>query len=118
MLGCGITFVSKFAMAYVAGSLKGVLEKRIERQVSFAHAPFMYIIAALSALSYVALYMLKTFIFGFAVDGLNLAGVYAKMLAKLPASLINAATATVLAPILYAALWTPLKYAGITAKLR
>lgn len=116
-LGCVITFISKFLMAFAAGRLLRFLIRRKGGELRGEHTPAIYLISALSALVYVALYMLKTFLMGLTVDGLALQGVYAKMLTKLPASLINAAGATVIAPLLYWSVRPPLMKAGIIAKL-
>jgi len=116
-IGCIITFVSKFAMAFVASVLLKALLKHKNGELKGEHTPAIYLISALSALVYVALYMLKTFLMGLIVDGLGIDGVTAKMLSKLPASLINAAGATVIAPLLFWAVRPPLIKAGIIAKL-
>ena len=73
--------------------------------------------SALGALAYVALYMLKTFVAGNLVDGLTMDAVIAKMLTKLPGSLMNAAFAMIVAPILLGAVRPALKHAGLYEKL-
>ena len=60
--------------------------------------------SVLGALAYVALYMLKTFIFGKFIDGLTMDAVTVKLLSTLPGSLMNAAFAFIVAPILFNAL--------------
>ena len=60
--------------------------------------------SVIGALSYVALYMLKTYIFQRFVHGYPLDAVVVTMGSKLPASLINAVFAMIVAPILYAAI--------------
>ncbi len=96
-----ITFVSKFAMAWVCGAImhktgKGKL--RIDRTVLSAVA---------GALTYVALYMLKTFIFGLiAGNG------WAAVISKFPASIINAGAAIVAAPVFFHAVLPALKSSG------
>ena len=72
---------------------------------------------ALGALTYVVLYMLKTFVFGLAVNGLTLEATYATMGAKLPASLINAVFAAVVAPAFYLALAPALKHMNVLQKM-
>ena len=64
------------------------------------------------ALTYVALYMAKTFIERKFVYGLALDAVFVVMGSKLPASLINACFATIAAPVLHAAVAPVLKKAG------
>ena len=116
-IGCGITFITKYLMAFVCAILMKLLRgcdyKKIGRR-----AGLVYTISAAAALTYVALYMLKTFVMKQVVDGLTLKAVWVVMMEKLPASLINAAFATFAAPPLYAALMPALKKAGIMAKLK
>jgi uncharacterized membrane protein len=101
-----ITFVSKFAMAWVCGALAYAGKRRAED-----HGRNLLAVTA-GAWTYVALYMLKTFIFQRFVYGFPLDAVWATMLSKLPASAINAVAAMVIAPILYTALRPALKSAG------
>ncbi|MBQ7885651.1 MAG: ECF transporter S component [Clostridia bacterium] len=112
---CIITFINKGAIAFVAG-LVGYHAARRDAPSAADHAK---IIAGsvLGALSYVALYMLKTFIAGQLIDGLTLDAVVAKMLTKLPGSLMNAVFAFIVAPILLGALKPALKKAGLYEKL-
>ena len=100
-----ITFVSKFAMAWVCAM---IVRGREDRH-------WVVVLSCVAgALSYVALYMLKTFIKGliYTPDA-----VWVNMGSKLPASLINAVFAMLVAPVLYAAILPPLKKAGVTDKL-
>ena len=96
-----ITFVSKFAMAWVCGKLAGKPEEK---------QPVVRVVIACvcGALTYVALYMLKTGVYG-AIAG----NIWAPMVSKFPASIINAAVAMVAAPIFYHALRPALRAAGI-----
>ena len=109
-----ITLVSKGAIAVVAGliSYRELSKPRLEKKDRM----MLFVAAAAGALTYVALYMLKTFIFGLAVNGLTLDATFVKMGTKLPASLINAVFATVAAPILMNALHLPLHKLGILGK--
>lgn len=116
-LDAAITFVSKFIMAFLAAILKRLFEKHTKNGLELKHTPQVYVISAISAFTYVALYMLKTFVKGLTVDGLNMSGTLVKMGAKLPASAINAAFATAVAPILFWALWTPLKKMGLISRI-
>lgn len=101
-----ITFVSKFAMAWVAGKIafSGGHSADNHRRNAVA--------CTAGAWTYVALYMLKTFIFQRFVYGFPMDTVWATMLSKFPASAINAVAAMVIAPILYTALRPALKSTG------
>jgi len=101
-----ITFVSKFAMAWIcAVAFKAFGEKR--RQ------PLQLTVACvIGALTYVALYMLKSAIVG-AVAG----NAWGAVASKFPASIINAGAAIVAAPIFYSALRPALKSAGVLREL-
>lgn len=106
-----ITFASKFAMAFVCGLLMHRGEKsrgRMDRTVASSVA---------GALTYVALYMLKTFIYDRYVHGHPLNVAFATMGSKLPASLINAAAAVIAAPIFYHAAMPALRAGGLGKKL-
>ena len=106
-----ITFVSKFLMAWVCAKIAFAGNRQAKNH--------SWNIAAcvIGALTYVALYMLKTFVFGQLVDGLTYDAVVTKMLTKLPGSLMNAAFAFIVAPILLGALKPALKKAGLYEKL-
>ena len=109
-----ITFVSKFAMALVCG----ILMRNAGKAVREEH-PVRTVVAAVGgALTYVALYMLKTFIYQRFVYGYPMDAVGATMVAKLIPSLINAAVAVVAAPVFYHALRPALRSAGMWEKLR
>lgn len=106
-----VTFVSKFAMAWVCAMIaRKDADGKNYLRVTLA--------SAAGALTYVALYMLKTFIKGHFVELLTLEATWIKMAGKLPASLINAAVAIIAAPILYAAIRPALRAAGILQKLQ
>ena len=101
-----ITFVSKFAMAWVCGIIAG---KRNEK----AQPVIRVVLACVAgALTYVALYMLKSAIYG-AIAG----NAWAAVASKFPASIINAGAAIVAAPIFYHAVVPALKAGGILRKL-
>ena len=108
---CVITFVNKGAIALVAGLIAHSAARK-DAPTSADHARVI-IGSVLGALTYVALYMLKTFVFGQLVDGLTLEAVTASMLTKLPRSLLNASFAFIVAPILLGALRPALKHAGL-----
>ncbi len=102
-----ITFVSKFAMAWVCGLIMQSAGKRREK---FDRT----VLASIAgALTYVALYMLKTYIYNRFVYGYPLDTVGVTMMSKLIPSLINALAAVVAAPIFYHAVRPALKAAGI-----
>lgn len=102
------TFVMKFAMAWVCAKIAFGKESRVRIAVG----------CIVGAFSYVVLYMGKTFIYQRFVYGFPPETVWATMLAKLPASVINAVFALVVAPVLFAALRPALKRAGILEKLK
>ncbi len=110
-----ITFVSKGAIALVAALLSASVRRR--PKLDAYDLPRLFLAAAAAALTYVFLYMLKTFIFGLTVNGLTMDGTVAKMLAKLPASGINAAFAAIVSPLFYAAVIPALRHTGIYSKL-
>ena len=112
---CIITFVNKGAIAFVAG-LIGYHAARKNQPSHIDHGKII-LGSVLGALTYVVLYMLKTFIAGQFIDGLTLDAVTAKMLTKLPGSMMNAVFAFIVAPILLGALKPALKKAGLYDKL-
>ena len=71
----------------------------------------------IGALSYVVLYMLKTFVFKYWVDGNPIEAMGAIMIGKLIPSLINAAFGMVAAAVLYSAIYPALKKAKLLEKL-
>ena len=112
-----ITFISKFAMAWVTGILyqKWVLSKG-EKSWKENLLPLI-VSCVLGALTYVALYMLKTWLFKMYVEPVPVDTIPGIMVAKLIPSLINAAFAVVTAPIFYHAVKPALKSGGILKKL-
>lgn len=95
-----ITFVMKFAMAAAAGLVCRV-------KVPKKSYPRAVIATVCGAVLYIALYLLKTFLFQLAY-GSAVPAAFAYLLTKLPGSLLNAAVAVVFAPILCEALRAPL----------
>ena len=117
-LNAAITFVSKFAMAWVTAMLYGAWEKKhSESQAKDTVLPLVLTCAA-GALTYVALYMLKTWIFKMWVEPVPADTIPGVLVAKLIPSLINAAFALVVAPIFYHAVRPALKGAGIWKQLK
>lgn len=112
-----ITFVSKFAMAWVTGILyqKWVLKKE-EKSWKENLLPLI-ISCVLGALTYVVLYMLKTWLFKLYVEPVPVDTIPGIMVAKLIPSLINAAFAVVTAPIFFHAVRPALKAGGILKQL-
>ena len=109
---CLVTFVSKFAMAWVCAKIAFAADEEANKPVWNAVA------SVIGALTYVALYMCKTFVFQKFVYGYPMETVWVTMGSKLPASLINALAAMVVAPVLYTALRAALNRAGLLKKLR
>lgn len=103
-----VTFISKFLMGLICGIMA---KNRTERG-------WVTLSCTVGAFSYVVLYMLKTYIYRRFVYGLAIDAVWAVMLSKLPASLINAVFALVAAPLLYAAIRPALNKAGLLRKLK
>ena len=112
LLDCAVTFVTKFLMAWICAKIAFAGSKEAARPVWNIAA------SVIGALSYVALYMAKTFLFQKFIYGYPAETVFATMLAKLPASLINAVAAMIAAPILYTALRAALESAGILKTMR
>ena len=112
---CIITFINKGVIALLAG----LIAYRSCRRDVLSRGDYTRIAVGcvLGSLSYVALYMLKTFVFGQLLDGLTLDAVVVSMLSKLPGSLINAVFAFIAAPILFSALRPALRHAGLYEKL-
>ena len=114
--GVIITIVSKFLMALICGLIaKTVHETQMPKTEAHLRVTLGSIIGALS---YVALYMLKTVVYQAFVYGYPAETVWATALSKLPASLINAVFAMIVTPILYAALRSPLEKTGLLEKMR
>ena len=109
---CAITFVSKFAMAWVCGKIAFAADKNGEN-----HA-WNIVASVAGAWTYVALYMLKTYLYQRFVYGYPADAVWATVLSKFPASAINAVAAMVAAPILYTALRPALERAHLLERMR
>ena len=112
-----ITFVSKFAMAWVTGILyRNWVLKKEEKSWKENLLPLV-LSCVLGALTYVALYMLKSWLFKMYVEPVPAETLPAVMVGKLVPSLINAAFAVVTAPIFYHAVRPALKAGGILKQL-
>ena len=114
-----ITFVSKFAMAWVTGILfrQWVLKREKQNGPVKNYLPQLVTVCVLGALTYVALYMLKTWLFKLYVEPVPVDTIPTVLAAKLIPSLINAAFAVVTAPIFYHAVRPALKAGGILRQL-
>ena len=112
-----ITFVSKFAMAWVTGSLSRTWVLKKEEKSWKENLLPLVVSCVLGALTYVALYMLKTWLFKLYVEPVPVDTIPGIMVAKLIPSLIDAAFAVVTAPIFYHAVRPALKAGGILKQL-
>ena len=112
-----ITFVSKFAMAWVTAMIYGAWkEKHANPEWRETVLPLVISCAA-GALTYVALYMLKTWLFKTYVEPVPAETLPTVMVGKLIPSLINAAFAVVTAPIFFHAVRPALRAAGSMKQL-
>lgn len=109
-----ITFVSKFAMAAVAGGIMRTIRdgKQVRRSVTAVIA------SVVGAWTYVGLYMLKHLILRGVVEQVGWDATVAVLASKFPASAINAVFAMVCAPLLYHALRPALLHMPAYRKLR
>ena len=107
-----ITFLTKFAMAWICGNIAFSVDKEAKNH------GWNIVACVAGAWSYVALYMLKTFVYQKFVYGYPDETVWAAVLSKFPASAINAVVAMIVAPILYTALRPALHQARLLEKMR
>ena len=122
---CIITFINKGAIALVTGlvAYKTASKSRLVR------SDYVRIVlgSVLGALTYTALYLIKSFIqlrfvrgLSFedtiSVDGVTISGIWTTMATKGIASLTNAVFAFVVAPILFSALHPALRHLGLYEK--
>ena len=112
-----ITFVSKFAMAWVTGILYRTWVLKKEEKSWKENLLPLVVSCVLGALTYVALYMLKTWLFKLYVEPVPVDTIPGIMVAKLIPSLVNAAFAVVTAPIFDHAVRPALKAGGILKQL-
>lgn len=98
-----ITFVSKFAMAAVAGLIGHTLRRRLNRGRA-VDIGLTVAASVLGAWVYVGLYMAKHFVLQYLLYQVGWEPMLAVLAAKFPASAINALFAMVCAPILCLAL--------------
>ena len=107
-----ITFVSKFAMAFVCGAIINHSSRgkdRVDRTL---------LAAICGALTYVLLYMMKTYVYNQFVYGYPMDVVLETMLSKFIPSIINACVAIVAAPLFYHAVLPALRASGLLKRMR
>ena len=104
-------------MAWVAAVLFRAFMKKYRYSSAKETILPLVISCVIGALTYVALYMLKTWIFKMYVEPVPADTIPTVMIAKLGPSLINAAFAIVVAPIFYHAVLPALKSTGIYRQL-
>lgn len=104
-----ITFVSKMAMTVVCGLIAGTWRKKTDKSQITKRSVRIIIACVAGALTYVALYVLKTWIFQQFVYHYAAEVVKETVIAKTIPSLINAAAAVIVAPLLYVPLKSILK---------
>ncbi|MBR0343287.1 MAG: ECF transporter S component [Oscillospiraceae bacterium] len=102
---CWLTFLMKFAMGWVAGKLAEKNTDQVIWKNVFA--------GSCGSLTYVGLYVLKTFIQNRVIYGYEMEAVMATVVTKGITSLVNGIIAVVVATILNRAIRPSLKKAGI-----
>ena len=102
---CWLTFLMKFAMGWVAGKLAEKNTDQVIWKNVFA--------GSCGSLTYVVLYVLKTFIQNRVIYGYEMEAVMATVVTKGITSLVNGIIAVVVATILNRAIRPSLKKAGI-----
>ena len=112
-----VTFAMKFIAAMLAGLIANAYRKEGSTLRGKDHLRVV-LGCVVSAVVYVALYMLKTFIKQHYVGGVPLDGTWVAMLEKLTGSLINNGFAAVVTPFFYIALRPALNAAGVIGQLR
>ncbi len=106
-----ITFLTKGIMALVCGLI-------MARQHRHMRRPLVLVMAsAAGAFTYIALYMLKSYIQMRYVAAVPLDTIAPALTGKLASSAINGVFAVIVAPILYSALMPALKRAGLARHL-
>lgn len=103
-----ITFINKFLMAFVAGSIVVYGKNRIKNNL------FRTTIAAIcGSLTYTILYTIKNIIESRFVQGLPWSGVWAVISVKLPVSLTNGVVAVIVSLVIYFAIKPALTKANL-----
>ncbi len=104
-------------MAWVMAVIFGAWKKKHDNPALKETVVPLVISCVAGALTYVALYMLKTWIFKMYVEPVPADTIPTVMIGKLIPSLINAAFAIVVAPIFYHAVLPALKSIGVYREL-
>lgn len=114
-----ITFVTKAAMAWIAGMLfRNLVVKKGRLGLPWQRNLVTVILCcAAGALGYVALYIFKSWMFALYVNPIPADTIPAVLWGKLVPSLINALFAVITAPVFYHAVRPPLKAAGLLPKI-
>ncbi len=115
---CWITFIMKFCMAFIAGLIAYGFTKPNKDTAEKKRSGFRIALGAVcGALSYVVLYMAKTYIVERLVKGFEPEIVYATMITKGTVSLVNATIAAVASLLLLSAIRPALKKSELAGKL-
>ena len=112
-----VTFASKFLMAAAAGLVAGAWKREGKVLDGKGHTRVV-LGCVVGGLTYIFLYMLKTFIKQRYVLDVTLEATWITMLGKLPATAINNGFAAVVTPIVYTALRPALSAIGVVDRLR
>lgn len=118
---CWITFIMKFAMAFVCGLIAfpraKPLSEQGDAQTPPATAKWRSIVGAIcGAIAYVVLYMTKTFVVERLIKGYEIETVLLTMAQKGTVSLVNALIAVAASLILASAIRPALKRSGLAEK--
>ncbi|MGI6689081.1 MAG: ECF transporter S component [Christensenellales bacterium] len=106
-----VTFLTKGIMALACGAMVNCRRLRLRQPLRLALG------SAIGAVSYIALYMLKSYIQMRYVAAMPPDTVAAALAGKLASSAINGVFAIIVAPILYSALMPALRRAGLARHL-
>lgn len=103
---CWITFLTKGAYGLIAGGVYLLMKKHaFSRLGKFPEYPCALTASIAGALTYAVLYLSKTYFYGgLLLQGLTPAAALTAVVAKLPATIFNAAVAIIGAPLLAMAL--------------
>ena len=110
LANCLITFVSKFAMAWVCAVVAG---PRREGKGGLVRD---YAACFLGSVAYIALYMLKSYVYKSFVEPVPADTLGAVLLGKLIPALLNGAVAVLVTPLLARAMFPALRRAGVLEK--
>lgn len=102
-----VTFITKGTMAFVCGFIYNSRQSKISKNT------FLFVACIAGALSYIALYLIKSYIQDRWIVPLPLDVIPAKMVVRLISASINGLFAIIVAPLLYGSLYPAIKKAGI-----